>query len=67
MLRKTVTDSRSTSGAVGASMRPQRNAAENGGLSRYDGAYDVASMRPQRNAAENGCQQQSRPRIRVLQ
>ena len=54
MLRKT--------GAVGecpketreASMRPQRNAAENRGVSARDGeGFAGASMRPQRNAAEN--------------
>ena len=36
-----------------ASMRPQRNAAENDGMAaRRDGGRS-ASMRPQRNAAEN--------------
>ena len=36
-----------------ASMRPQRNAGENG-LERKERAMeDIASMRPQRNAGEN--------------
>ena len=38
---------------VSASMRPQRNAAENRESVRLAGEHDHASMRPQRNAAEN--------------
>ena len=37
-----------------ASMRPQRNAAENQGVPRGESEGGRASMRPQRNAAENG-------------
>ena len=36
-----------------ASMRPQRNAGENGVWRPSDGLLDRASMRPQRNAGEN--------------
>ena len=36
-----------------ASMRPQRNAAENRQIQVQQGLDAVASMRPQRNAAEN--------------
>ncbi len=37
----------------GASMRPQRNAAENIEVRGKSSAQCPASMRPQRNAAEN--------------
>ncbi len=36
-----------------ASMRPQRNAADNLRVASDDFCYTVASMRPQRNAADN--------------
>ena len=38
-----------------ASMRPQRNAAENAGAVPTVASVYHASMRPQRNAAENVC------------
>ena len=52
MLRKTSAIHKFAAGH-GASMRPQRNAAENGYLRIADRAVGDASMRPQRNAAEN--------------
>ena len=36
-----------------ASMRPQRNAGENGLRRVHHFGVDIASMRPQRNAGEN--------------
>ena len=36
-----------------ASMRPQRNAGENGPVNFVERNFRVASMRPQRNAGEN--------------
>ena len=46
---------RSAHGRNRASMRPQRNAGENGGSEhRRLGRRQRASMRPQRNAGENG-------------
>ena len=45
-----------------ASMRPQRNAAENPSGAITQGASQMASMRPQRNAAENA---QNPHRMRV--
>ena len=53
MLRKT--GAQSEQGAVkdNASMRPQRNAAENVSPELLAAIAWVASMRPQRNAAEN--------------
>ena len=53
MLRKTARKARTASPAPAASMRPQRNAAENLGEFSLSLADDRASMRPQRNAAEN--------------
>ncbi len=53
MLRKTGGVRRCAYARADASMRPQRNAAEN--PDRMIGAHKprIASMRPQRNAAEN--------------
>ena len=53
MLRKTLQRAHKHLEPGGASMRPQRNAAENIiGLTQRPAESD-ASMRPQRNAAEN--------------
>ena len=56
MLRKTTTAGAALAPRAIASMRPQRNAAENATLSAICCSHDDASMRPQRNAAENGVQ-----------
>ena len=40
--------------APSASMRPQRNAGENGSVQHLSFLDREASMRPQRNAGENG-------------
>ncbi len=53
MLRKTYGVAGDDAGDFGASMRPQRNAAENRALQGYCQTILAASMRPQRNAAEN--------------
>ncbi len=53
MLRKTLGRPRFGGRGEHASMRPQRNAAENHGAHPALGAAEHASMRPQRNAAEN--------------
>ena len=53
MLRKTVGDLIFRLLAEHASMRPQRNAAENLSLDTHGRIQEEASMRPQRNAAEN--------------
>ncbi len=53
MLRKTCAPLYLPCGYVEASMRPQRNAAENTTGSNSQTAGRDASMRPQRNAAEN--------------
>ncbi len=53
MLRKTGSVGEGSAGECRASMRPQRNAAENGSAGRAGAAGYDASMRPQRNAAEN--------------
>ena len=53
MLRKTGHPGSRIERHVGASMRPQRNAAENRNFRAGGRRCDCASMRPQRNAAEN--------------
>ena len=53
MLRKTRYPGGGLLGYVGASMRPQRNAAENRMSAEEAEQCFRASMRPQRNAAEN--------------
>ena len=53
MLRKTRGMSYETVNGRCASMRPQRNAAENYRPATGMGQVEGASMRPQRNAAEN--------------
>ncbi len=53
MLRKTLGVEFGARIVPGASMRPQRNAAENTAFGRGSGSWKKASMRPQRNAAEN--------------
>ena len=53
MLRKTPASHRGPDGGRVASMRPQRNAAENLFLMLPFTRVQSASMRPQRNAAEN--------------
>ncbi len=53
MLRKTKVVAASCCLEGAASMRPQRNAAENARVSRMREQRVPASMRPQRNAAEN--------------
>ncbi len=53
MLRKTANASATMSRAHAASMRPQRNAAENENMNTETETEREASMRPQRNAAEN--------------
>ena len=53
MLRKTTVLMPDPVRADIASMRPQRNAAENGPPTYASPAPPRASMRPQRNAAEN--------------
>ena len=53
MLRKTLYDRYQTGISQFASMRPQRNAAENRRASFLIDRDAPASMRPQRNAAEN--------------
>ncbi len=53
MLRKTRTEKSGLRLGKCASMRPQRNAAENPGFARGAKLRPLASMRPQRNAAEN--------------
>ncbi len=53
MLRKTAAASRVRLPARRASMRPQRNAAENATRATPWKRLLIASMRPQRNAAEN--------------
>ncbi len=54
MLRKTEFRLERRRGVYSASMRPQRNAAENRSDKSGDPTAGCASMRPQRNAAENG-------------
>ncbi len=53
MLRKTGRHGPVDRRCRAASMRPQRNAAENGVGRRSALSAGAASMRPQRNAAEN--------------
>ena len=53
MLRKTCEADFRWDARLPASMRPQRNAAENPALTRVQSRARIASMRPQRNAAEN--------------
>ena len=53
MLRKTLAATADTKAEDAASMRPQRNAAENHLSAVHSGRVIRASMRPQRNAAEN--------------
>ena len=53
MLRKTAPAAPVVSLHSGASMRPQRNAAENQCCRAVAAGRSAASMRPQRNAAEN--------------
>ncbi len=53
MLRKTSERYQHIGLLVDASMRPQRNAAENAEIDPANSRWDAASMRPQRNAAEN--------------
>ncbi len=53
MLRKTAVRRQADRHAEAASMRPQRNAAENDPRGGRAVDFLVASMRPQRNAAEN--------------
>ena len=53
MLRKTTAVSPTTAPLANASMRPQRNAAENSEVISIYRLGQHASMRPQRNAAEN--------------
>ncbi len=53
MLRKTRGREDKREFPAPASMRPQRNAAENDTLAVGATAASAASMRPQRNAAEN--------------
>ncbi len=53
MLRKTRASACGRRRVHPASMRPQRNAAENQGQSLVRKVHEHASMRPQRNAAEN--------------
>ncbi len=53
MLRKTAIERTEDVTGDHASMRPQRNAAENGVDVYGNGDARGASMRPQRNAAEN--------------
>ncbi len=53
MLRKTPQGYKPVGYQEHASMRPQRNAAENEVLGGSSTAQTYASMRPQRNAAEN--------------
>ena len=53
MLRKTGRNCSIFVGDHNASMRPQRNAAENSDRSVVPSLSARASMRPQRNAAEN--------------
>ncbi len=53
MLRKTKCGYKRLRQAVNASMRPQRNAAENKVENLQLNFNPQASMRPQRNAAEN--------------
>ncbi len=54
MLRKTIDEVIHPFRSYHASMRPQRNAAENDPPAIFDAPPRIASMRPQRNAAENG-------------
>ena len=53
MLRKTTCRVFRIVHVAAASMRPQRNAAENLEMIADKQTYNEASMRPQRNAAEN--------------
>ncbi len=53
MLRKTTPPRQRPAGVSPASMRPQRNAAENKAFRADRLKPYYASMRPQRNAAEN--------------
>ncbi len=53
MLRKTYNGQGFRAGVARASMRPQRNAAENEVSAGVMAEAVQASMRPQRNAAEN--------------
>ena len=53
MLRKTIVGGGDTYSLAAASMRPQRNAAENVFWNSSRQGQILASMRPQRNAAEN--------------
>ena len=53
MLRKTPALGCNECADPEASMRPQRNAAENYKMTRTYALTAYASMRPQRNAAEN--------------
>ncbi len=53
MLRKTLIGSEAPGSSSSASMRPQRNAAENHEAGGACLPHAEASMRPQRNAAEN--------------
>ena len=55
MLRITCYQFCETPGDKKASMRPQRNAADNAVLGRLERIVMCASMRPQRNAADNMC------------
>ena len=50
-----------------ASMRPQRNAGENGSLTASRAVATCASMRPQRNAGENREPEQRNARLSELQ
>ena len=53
MLRKTPPSGIHSPARRIASMRPQRNAAENWVMAKTVAVTEEASMRPQRNAAEN--------------
>ena len=67
MLRKTRQAITRPRGAITASMRPQRNAAENGDTVTRFKVPDTASMRPQRNAAENMATEEEINRVWWLQ
>ena len=61
MLRKTTFMIADPQNLLNASMRPQRNAAENFLHNPHATTLALASMRPQRNAAENGLGPGTRP------
>ncbi len=67
MLRKTRSRQLISEIVSTASMRPQRNAAENEDTKMSTEYYLFASMRPQRNAAENQPQEEITQWILELQ